>query len=60
LREKNKELNFDYFSRVVSLLLEGFKILDIGILSTSMWRNVKRFKESNFLIIKVSSFKNNA
>jgi hypothetical protein len=60
LREKNKELNFDYFSRVVSLLLEGFKILDIGILSTSMWRNVKRFKESNFLIITVSSFKNNA
>jgi hypothetical protein len=60
LREKNKELNFDYFSRVVSLLLEGFKILGIGILSTSMWRNVKRFKESNFLIITVSSFKNNA
>jgi hypothetical protein len=60
LREKNKELNFDYFSRVVSLLLEGFKILGIGILSTSMCRNVKRFKESDFLIITVSSFKNNA
>jgi hypothetical protein len=60
LRETNKELNFDYFSRVVSLPFEGFKILGIGILSTSMWRNVRRFKESNFLIITVSSFKNNA
>jgi hypothetical protein len=33
---KNKEFNFDYFSRMVGLPFEGLKILGIGILSMSM------------------------
>jgi hypothetical protein len=57
---KNKELNFDYLSGMVGLPFEGFKFLGIRILSMSVWRNVRRSGESDFLIITVSSTKSNA
>jgi hypothetical protein len=45
---------------MVGLPFEGFKFLGIGILSMLVWRNVRRFGESNSLIIMVSNLKNNA
>lgn len=57
---KNKELNFDYLNGMVGLPFEGFKFLGIRILSMLVWRNVRRSRESNSLIITVSSTKSNA
>jgi hypothetical protein len=34
---------------MVGLPFEGLKLLGIGILSMLMWRNVRRFGESDFL-----------